>query len=111
VPNHGVLMRTIAADSYRRTRLRFTSYIKTSQVEDSAGLWIRVDSNTQEAIVIDNMLSKPIRGTTDWRKYVVTVTVPENGAVIKYGIHLRGRGQVWINDPQLEVVQTASSLP
>jgi hypothetical protein len=50
------------------------------------------------------MMDRPIRGTSDWQKYEVTLDVAENAIVIPYGFLLAGKGRVWGDDFRLDVV-------
>src|SRR3954447_19108622 len=51
------------------------------------------------------MQEKPIKGTTDWRKYELVVDVPNDSAGVFYGLLLiGGRGKAWIDDVVLETV-------
>jgi hypothetical protein len=63
----GTLMQTFKADSFRTKRIRFSGYVRSKEVMDWAGLWLRVDgSNGGEMLAFDNMQDRPIKGTTDW---------------------------------------------
>jgi hypothetical protein len=80
-----------------------TAYVKTANVENWAGIWMRVDRST-ETITIDNMQDRPIRGTTGWTKYAVVLDIADDSKYIAFGILLDGNGQAWIADIQLRVV-------
>jgi hypothetical protein len=48
---------------------------------------------------------RPIRGTTDWRKYEIVLDVPDDSAGIFFGLLLIGpRGKAWVDDLNLEIV-------
>ena len=53
---------------------------------------------------LDNMQNRPIIGTSDWRKYEIVLDIPEDGAVIGFGVLLQGKGEIWWDDVKLEVV-------
>jgi hypothetical protein len=40
-------------------------------------------------------------GSRDWSSAEVSVRVPENADVIRFGVVLGGRGQVWLRNPEL----------
>ncbi len=52
----------------------------------------------------DRMERRPVYGTTDWQKYEIVLDVPADSRTIMFGAHLEGRGEIWIDDAQLEVV-------
>lgn len=100
----GTLTQTIAADDYIGRRVRFSGYVKTNMVKDWTGLWLRIDSQSRQAIAFDNMQDRSIRGTTDWTRYDIVLNVPENAAMMKFGLLLVGSGQVWLDECTLEIV-------
>jgi hypothetical protein len=42
-----------------------------------------------------------VAGGQDWSRREITVTVPEDTDVIRFGITLAGRGRVWLRHPEL----------
>jgi len=101
----GTLMQTFKADAFRGKRVRMSGYVKSREVKDWAGLWMRIDgSKSDEMLGFDNMQDRPIKGTTDWAKYEIVLDVPEQSGGIAFGILLGGRGQVWMDDLKFEVV-------
>src|SRR5262249_9842577 len=99
----GTMSQMIKADEYRGKRVRFSGYVKGDGVSQYAGLWMRVDG-PRYSLNFDNMWNRPILGTADWKKYEVVLDVPEDSLMLAFGINLAGRGQVWVDDLQLEIV-------
>jgi hypothetical protein len=101
----GTLMQMIAADDYRGSRLRFSGYLRTANA-DRSQMWMRVDGPNHQVLAFDNMDSRPIVGTTEWKRYGIVLDVPENAVDITFGFFLAGRGEVWGADFKLEKVGT-----
>lgn len=106
----GNLMQYIDAKNYAGKRVRMSAWVK-SKVESGTGqLWIRIDGDWESASkqsgCFDNMDDRPIRGTTDWKKYDLVVQLPPKSTGIAFGLMLVGKGQLWIDDVSLEVVST-----
>jgi hypothetical protein len=99
----GTLMQMFRADNYRGKRLRLSGYVKSDQIDDWAGLWMRIDGKTK-TLGFDNMEERAIKGTTDWKKYEIVLDVPKESVNIAFGILLQGKGQAWVDDFQFEVV-------
>ncbi|CAF1833606.1 AraC family transcriptional regulator [Bacillus subtilis] len=98
------MMQQFKADRYLGKRLRLSSFIKTKGVQHFASLWMRVDSAADDVLQFDNMSNRPITGTTNWNHYAIVLDVPENSAVISFGVQLSGPGQVWMDHVVFEEV-------
>jgi len=97
----GTLTQAFRADGYRGKRLRMTAYVKTDGVERNTGLWMRIDGKEKTGLAFDNMMGRPIKGTTDWKKYEVVLDVPDE---IFFGLLVAGKGRGWVDDIAFEVV-------
>ncbi|PXX45040.1 transcriptional regulator [Undibacterium pigrum] len=100
----GTLMQMIGAEQYRNKRLRFQARVKTKDVDNWAGLWMRVDTPSRDDSPFYNSEDKPIKGTTDWQLRSVVLDVPADAKAIAFGVIDEGKGQVWLDDLKLEVV-------
>lgn len=98
------LTQRFLAERYRGQRVRFSAHMKTNRVNGWSGLWMRVDTVTKVGWAFDDMEEYEISGTTGWTRYEVVLDVPSDGAAIYLGAHLYGRGQVWLDDCEFEVV-------
>ncbi|MGA2669060.1 MAG: hypothetical protein ABSF32_09105 [Ignavibacteria bacterium] len=104
----GSIMKDIKPGEYLGRRVKLTGYIKSENIESSAGMWMRVDGTTpRHPLGFDNMQNRPIRGTNDWTKYGIVLDVPQNAVRIFYGVLITGKGQVWFNDISLDTVSTS----
>jgi hypothetical protein len=92
------------ADDYREKRLRITAYVKCKDIDNSAGLWMRIDGKDKTGLAFDNMQDRRIKGTKDWKQYEMVLDVPKDAAEVYFGILLAGKGQVWVDDFKLEAV-------
>jgi hypothetical protein len=121
-PNTGVitLRQTIKADDYRGKRLRLSGEVKAEQVDKPGGLYIRTDvlpwKHIQEQFggeqpadpsnrPDESIPQHVVQGTHDWKRYEVTVPVAEDALFIRFGLVLYGKGQLWLADAHLEVVE------
>ena len=94
------LRQTIKADDYRGKQLRFSGEVKVEQVEQQAGLYIRTNKQG-ERLRPENV----VQGTHDWMRYEATIPVPEDALFIRFGLVLYGKGQIWLANVQLEVIE------
>ncbi len=81
-------------------KMKLTGYIKTENVADHAGLWMRIDPN----VAFDNMEDRPVSGTTDWTKYEVELKLnPSKATHVVVGGLLIGTGKMWIDNLEVTV--------
>lgn len=87
--------------NYDGKLIRLTGYIKTEKVKDGfAGLWMRIDPQ----VAFDNMQSQGIKGTTDWKKYEITLPLnPQKTDSIVFGALLAGSGKAWIDNLEITI--------
>jgi hypothetical protein len=98
------MMQSIRADNFRGKRVRLSGYIKTENVGNYAGMWMRVDGADMKMLDFDNMTDRPIKGTTDWKRYEVVLDVGSDAQQIAFGVNLGESGQVWADDLKVEIV-------
>ncbi|HLX70269.1 MAG TPA: hypothetical protein VKV04_11645 [Verrucomicrobiae bacterium] len=100
----GTLMQTFKADEFLGKRVRLSGYVRSQDVADWAGLWMRVDGPRGEPLAFDNMQKRAIKGSGDWTKYEIVLDVPDSAQQIAFGLLLTGKGSVWMDDLSFEVV-------
>jgi hypothetical protein len=103
VEGFGTLMQDFRADRYLGKKVRLSGFVRTEHVNGWAGLWMRVDNGPTQ-VAFDNMQDRPIKGTSEWKSYVVVLDVPEDATGIAFGVLLAGSGSVWLNSVKFEVV-------
>jgi RNA polymerase sigma factor (sigma-70 family) len=88
----------------RTVRIRIAGWMKSQDVEKTCGLNVIVMGPDGKSEVVDKMEDRPIRGTTDWKQYYSVVEVPPDAREIVLKIFLRGAGEVWADDFQIDEV-------
>jgi C-terminal processing protease CtpA/Prc len=100
--SYGFAMQQIPV-TFRGKELKFSAYLKTSNVTQGyAGLLLRVDG-TQGQLAFDNMSKQPVRGTTDWQQYTVTLPLAAEARTIYFGSILPAKGTLWLDRLALTV--------
>jgi hypothetical protein len=105
-PGFGTILQNFAARRYCGKRMRSTGFLKTKDVADHSTLWMRIDGLGGKSIY-DNMESRPLTGTNDWKKYDIVLDVPEWSQQIVLGAMLSGTGETWISGLKFEEVDKA----
>lgn len=105
IDGFGTLMQQCNPNKYLGKRIKMTDFVKTENVSGWAGFWLRVDqAGSRQPLSFDNMGDRPIKGTTDWTKYEITLDVPNTASLIAYGALIDGTGQIWFDNITFEVI-------
>jgi hypothetical protein len=109
IDGFGTLMQDCLPGKYVGKRIRMTGWLKTKDVSDWSGLWLRIDTKTPvKAVVFDNMYNGKkdisVKGTTDWKKYEIILDVPDSASGMAFGALLVGTGQIWFDNLSFETV-------
>jgi len=104
-PGFGALAQMIMADEYRGKQLRMAADVKSKEIEQWAGLWMRVDGPDGQSQSFDNMQDRAIKGTSDWTRYEIVLPVFEESQAVVFGILLCGKGQLWLRNVHIEVIE------
>jgi hypothetical protein len=100
----GAIGQTVKADAFRGKRVRFTAMVKAKELGDWAGLWMRVDRPDQRGSGFDNMHDRPIRGSSDWKRYEVVLDVADDASRLTFGMLVLGKGTAWLDGVEIEIV-------
>ena len=99
----GSLMQRFPASYLVNKTIRLEGEVRTKNVAQWAGLWLRADDDAGNMLSFDNMENRPIRGTTSWTKYVIQLPLPTGTIWLNYGIVLVGHGMMWADNFRLMV--------
>jgi hypothetical protein len=104
----GTLMQMSGAERYRGKRVRMTGYIKATNVQDEAGLWLRANSGGN-IVAFGHTYSQQRMGTSEWAPYAIVLDIPAQSKTLAFGLLLEGPGQVWLDDVTFEILGLAAS--
>lgn len=108
ISGFGTLMQNYSPEKYAGKRVRMTGYMKSKDVAESAGFWFRVDTkDSKKPSNFDNMNNRPIKGTTDWKKYEIVLDVALDASNLAYGALISGTGQIWFDNIIFEIVDNS----
>jgi hypothetical protein len=98
-----VLVQTIYADDYRGRTVTFRGQLRTG-VAGQAGLHLAAGRPGElPGVHLRDRGGSSVTGpgSGDWAWHEVTVPVPGDAGVIRFGISLTGRGRIELRDPEL----------
>jgi hypothetical protein len=101
-----VLVQAIAAEDYRGAAVTFRGQLRATGTAGQAGLHLAVSrppspDGPAGAPLLDHGSSLTASGSSDWTWHEVTVPVPGEAAVIRFGISLAGRGRIELRGAEL----------
>jgi hypothetical protein len=93
--------------SWNGKRIRMTGWMKSEGVTAPTGLSMRALGPNFQTLQRDSSFSRgrPVKGTSGWLKYSITLDVPLNAQGVCSGITMNGGGKIWFDDLQFEVVE------
>ena len=105
----GTVMQNFLSEKYLGERIKMTGYLKTQDVDDWAGFWLRIDGRKGSGfLAFDNLkngkIDRSVRGTTNWKQYEIVLDVSEDATNIAFGALLSGTGQIWFDKIDFEIV-------
>ena len=106
----GTILQTVPAAPHRGQTLRLAAWIRTDGAKGNrygagAGLILHA-MRAGYPIGRASMRKDAVSGTTDWKRYELTLKVPNDADAIEIGLTLYGQGMAWLDDVELVVVDT-----
>jgi erythromycin esterase-like protein len=103
-PAFGLLVGGLPVAAFAGKTVRFSGYMKTAGIDSGyAGLWWRADGPDGSPAAFNNMNMTGPRGTTDWQRYELELTMPPDIRNINFGALHPGYGTAWFSDLSVEV--------
>ena len=99
-----VLVQAIAAEDYRGRTVTFRGQLRATDIAGQAGLHLAVSRPPDEPLgapLLDHGSSLTVPGSSDWTWREVTMTVPGDAGVIRFGISLTGHGRIELGGAEL----------
>ncbi len=99
----GAFFSAIPVD-FSGTEITLKAFLKTENVSDDgmAGLWMRIDGESG-VLGFDNMQSRPVKGSTDWKEYTISLPLSDEAKTVNIGGLLIGTGKMWVDYFKLSI--------
>lgn len=84
--------------------IKITAYIKTENLKGNAALWCQVWDKNEKRVGFQNseLQNLFIKGTTDWQKYNLNISIDSSSEKLILGGYLSGNGTAWFDDLAIE---------
>jgi hypothetical protein len=104
----GTVQQALSAAPYRGKTLRFSGWLRTEGATGNvfgtgAGLMLN-SMRGGYPHVYSQMQGNAVNGTTDWTRYEVVLTVPNDADHLEIGVLLFGPGNAWFDDAALDLL-------
>ncbi len=96
------VLQAMDANELRGKEIRFRFQAKVDQKPCRLQGWFRVDRESEEKGLFDNMGDRPIT-KNEWNEYELSGTVDDDAELITFGVMMFGKGSGLIDDAKLEV--------
>jgi C-terminal processing protease CtpA/Prc len=93
--------KAIPLKGYSGNTLELHGFLRTEDVSDFAGLWMREDDQVGKTVAFDNMETRALKGTTDWAEYSIKLPLVPGAQVLYIGALISGTGKLWADDLRL----------
>ena len=101
---YGAVAQIIAAAPHAGKVARFSGWLRTRDANDSGAVLTLLMMQGGATLAQNFMLDAPVKGTTGWKRYTITLPVAKGADRIEVGAMMQGRGSVWFDDVELEFV-------
>ena len=98
---YGAIAQSIDAAPYRGKTARLSAWLRT---RDTANATLSLIVLANGVPLANNfMADAPVKGTTAWKQYTITLPVAPNAEFIEVGAMMQGKGTLWLDDVELSV--------
>jgi hypothetical protein len=98
------LSQSMPAQRYLGQRVRFRARLRTRDLSNWGGLWMRIDGKDGHSLALYDSQDRPTKGTTGWQVRSVVLDVPPDAGRIVFGVLGVGTGQIWMEPLDLGTV-------
>lgn len=102
-PNAFTAVSKMIPIDFAGAQLELRGFLRTADVSDYAGLWMRQDDDAGGMLALDNMQARQLKGTTEWTEYAITLPLNKAAKRLVFGVLASGTGRVWADDLRLLV--------
>jgi hypothetical protein len=107
--HHGTLMQVSSAAAYRGKSVKMRAFLRSDEVAQRAGLWIRADDINGTTVAFRNCFSSGapqsfVNGNTAWKEVEISIDIPDSAVALSYGVQMIGTGAVWIDNVSIDAI-------
>lgn len=101
---YGAVAQALDARPHVGKTAKLSGWLRTKDANDAgAGLTLLV-LQAGATIGYNFQYDAPVNGTTDWKRYTISVPIAKGADRLEIGAMMRGKGALWLDDVELELV-------
>jgi hypothetical protein len=101
---YGAVAQSVRAGPYRGKVAKLTAWLRTKDANDNGAVLTLLVLAAGATLEQNFMLDRPVKGTTPWTRYTITIPVARSADAIEVGAMMRGKGSLWFDDVEVEFV-------
>jgi hypothetical protein len=101
---YGAVAQVVAAAPHAGKVARLSGWLRTRDANDNGAVLTLLVMQGGATLAQNFMQDAPVKGTTGWKRYTITLPVTKGADRIEVGAMMQGRGSVWFDDVELEFV-------
>ena len=102
---YGAIAQSLDAKPHVGKVAKLSGWLRTKDANSDGGAGLTLLVQQGGNILAHNfMYDGAVTGTTDWKRYTITVAIPKGADRLEIGAMMRGRGALWFDDAELEFV-------
>jgi len=101
---YGAVAQIIPAGPHAGKIARLSGWLRTRNANDNGAVLTLLALQGGATVAQNFMLDAPVKGTTGWKRYTITLPIARNADRIEIGAMMQGRGSLWLDDVELEFV-------
>jgi len=100
---YGAVAQSIDGKPLAGKRARLSGWLRTHEASQG-GAMLTLTALVNGALVAYNHMSEaPVKGSTAWTRYTITLTIPARVERVEVGAMLQGKGSLWLDDVELSI--------
>jgi hypothetical protein len=96
---YGAIAQSVNAAPHRGKTARLSGWLRTRDSENASLTLIMLANGVP--LANNFMADSPVKGTTAWQRYTITLPVPPSTEFIEVGAMMQGKGTLWLDDVEL----------
>lgn len=106
---YGAVAQIVDAAPHRGTVARLSAWMRTRDANDQGAVLTLLVLQDGATLAQNFMPDAPVKGSTGWTRYTITLPVAPGANRLEVGAMMRGRGSLWLDDVELEFVSPAQA--